>query len=156
MFLFISGGKLKTPADADSESLQAKWVEDVKDLSLRASDIHGIIKIARDHRSNVANNQPVHQNVLPAIKPHKKLLLRLVVCARQKIRSVPKDLLSLHVLFLLSQYSFHLMFHISSNCLHVLLSEKTEVHFPLCEINHNRNLHSLLLKFMKVSHTVKA
>lgn len=29
------GGILKTPAQADSESLQAKWVKDVNSLSLR-------------------------------------------------------------------------------------------------------------------------
>ncbi|XP_034253048.1 8-oxo-dGDP phosphatase NUDT18 isoform X1 [Thrips palmi] len=116
----VTGGKLKTPADADSESLQAKWIQDINELSLRASDIHSIIEMAREHQSSVSNNHSIHSNVLPAIKPHKKLLLRLVVCARQK----------------------------SSNRLHVLLSEKTEVHLPMCEINHNRNLHSLLLKFM--------
>ncbi|KAJ1532391.1 hypothetical protein ONE63_000991 [Megalurothrips usitatus] len=116
----ITGGRLKTPADADSESLQAKWIQDINELSLRASDIHSIIEMARDHQNIRANNQPLHTNVLPAIKPHKKLLLRLVVCVRQK----------------------------SSNRLHILLSEKTEVHFPMCEINHNRNLLSLLHKFM--------
>lgn len=38
----------------------------------------------------------------------------------------------------------------SSNKLHVLVSEKTEAHLPMCEINHNRNLHSTLRKFMTV------
>lgn len=37
-----------------------------------------------------------------------------------------------------------------SNKLHVLVSEKTEAHLPTCEINHNRNLHSTLRKFMTV------
>lgn len=37
-----------------------------------------------------------------------------------------------------------------SNKLHVLVSEKTEAHLPMCEINHNRNLHSTLRKFMTV------
>ncbi|KAE8749873.1 hypothetical protein FOCC_FOCC003342 [Frankliniella occidentalis] len=116
----ITGGRLKTPADADSESLQAKWIQDINELSLRASDIHNIIEMARGHYSIIANNQPIHANLVPVVKAHKKLLLRLVVCARQK----------------------------SSNRLHILLSEKTEVHLPMCEINHNRNLHSLLHKFM--------
>ncbi len=35
----VIGGRLKTPADADSESLQAKWVEDISKMSLRANDI---------------------------------------------------------------------------------------------------------------------
>jgi len=30
------------------------------------------------------------------------------------------------------------------------MSEKTQAHFPMCEINHNRNLHSTLRKFMTV------
>lgn len=37
-----------------------------------------------------------------------------------------------------------------SNKLHILVSEKTEAHLPMCEINHNRNLHSTLRKFMTV------
>lgn len=85
-FIASIGGKLKTPADADSESLQAKWIQDLNELSLRASDIHSIIEMAREHHSSVTNNHSIHSNVLPAIKPHKKLLLRLVVCARQKSR----------------------------------------------------------------------
>jgi hypothetical protein len=39
----------------------------------------------------------------------------------------------------------------SSNRVHILLSEKTEVHLPVCEINPTRNLHSTLKKFMTVS-----
>merc|ERR1712209_71450 len=33
----VTGGRLKTPADADSESLQAKWISDLGELSLRAN-----------------------------------------------------------------------------------------------------------------------
>ncbi len=42
-------------------------------------------------------------------------------------------------------------FHPNSNRIHVLVSEKTEAHLPLCEINHTKNLHSVLRKFMVVS-----
>ena len=35
----VIGGKLKTPADADSESLQAKWIGDLTDFPLRAGDV---------------------------------------------------------------------------------------------------------------------
>uniref|UniRef100_A0A0A9W8E7 Nucleoside diphosphate-linked moiety X motif 18 n=2 Tax=Lygus hesperus TaxID=30085 RepID=A0A0A9W8E7_LYGHE len=111
----VTAGTLKTPAQADSESLQAKWVHDIKELSLRANDIIPIIEKGRTFRG-----EPHHPNLLPALYAHEKLLLRLVVCIKQK----------------------------SSNRIHVLLSEKTEVHFPLCEINHMKNLHSTLRKFM--------
>ncbi|RZF40855.1 hypothetical protein LSTR_LSTR003365 [Laodelphax striatellus] len=112
----VTGGTLKTPAQADSESLQAKWVGNVNQLSLRAPDIVQIIERALLYHTG----QEQHPPLLPSIRPHKKLLLRLVVCIRSKI----------------------------SNRVHVLLSEKTEVHLPLCEINHNRSLHSTLKKFM--------
>lgn len=36
------------------------------------------------------------------------------------------------------------------NRMHVLLSERTEYHLPICEINPRRNLHSTLHKFMVV------
>lgn len=119
---FVAGGTLKTPAQADADSLQAKWVGDVKELSLRAKDVLEIIERARKfHRSR--GQEPWHENVLPVLKPHTKLLLRLVICIKQR----------------------------SSNRLHVLLSEKTHVHLPVCEIYPARNLHSTLLKFMIVS-----
>lgn len=43
----VQGGTLKTPAQADSESLQAKWVADLNELSLRAKDITTIVERAR-------------------------------------------------------------------------------------------------------------
>ena len=45
----VTGGKLKTPADADSESLQAKWVGDLGELSLRATDVIPIIERGRSY-----------------------------------------------------------------------------------------------------------
>ena len=38
------GGRLKTTAEADSESLQAKWIRDLKTLTLRAKDIIPLIE----------------------------------------------------------------------------------------------------------------
>lgn len=35
--------------------------------------------------------------------------------------------------------------------MHVLISEKSCLHLPICEINPNKNLHSTLHKFMVVS-----
>jgi len=40
----IIGGKLKTTAEADSESLQARWVRNIGDLQLRAKDIIPVIE----------------------------------------------------------------------------------------------------------------
>lgn len=76
------GGSLKTPKDADSESLQAKWIKDLGELNLRCSDIHTIIERARNYR--VRKDEPWHGCVLPAVRPHHKLLLQLVVCIRKR------------------------------------------------------------------------
>lgn len=43
----VTGGTLKTPASADKESLQAKWIRDVNELSLRATDIYELIERTR-------------------------------------------------------------------------------------------------------------
>lgn len=45
----VTGGKLKTPADADSESLQAKWIADLRELSLRSNDIINIVERGRQY-----------------------------------------------------------------------------------------------------------
>ncbi|XP_050535304.1 8-oxo-dGDP phosphatase NUDT18 [Daktulosphaira vitifoliae] len=118
----VIGGHLKTPAHADKESLQAKWIKDISEVSLLAKDIIPIIERGRAYHSHIRNGirNQWHQSVLPSIKAHRKLLLRLLICAKQK----------------------------TTNKLHILISEKTEAHLPMCEINHNRNLHSTLRKFM--------
>ncbi|KAK6641116.1 hypothetical protein RUM44_012818 [Polyplax serrata] len=115
----VVGGSLKTPAQADSESLQAKWVDNVSELSLRAHDVIDIIEKARMyHRLHKA--EPWHDRIRPSLKYHDKLFLRLVICIKQK----------------------------ASNRIHVLLSEKTKVHLPVCEIYPARSLHATLRKFM--------
>lgn len=43
----VVGGKLKTPAEADGESLQAKWISNMDELELRAEDIVHLIERAR-------------------------------------------------------------------------------------------------------------
>uniref|UniRef100_A0A1B6GQA1 Nudix hydrolase domain-containing protein n=2 Tax=Cuerna arida TaxID=1464854 RepID=A0A1B6GQA1_9HEMI len=113
----ITGGTLKTPAQADSESLQAKWVNDPEQLSLRCKDILPVVERGHVFRTRP---EPQHPNLLPSVRPHHKLLLRFVILVRQK----------------------------SSNRVHILLSEKTEVHLPICEVNHHHNLHSTIRKFM--------
>lgn len=44
---YVMGGVLKTPAQADKESLQAKWILNLDELSLRAKDITHLIERAR-------------------------------------------------------------------------------------------------------------
>ena len=78
----VSGGYLKTPKDADSESLQAKWVKDPAELNLRANDICTIIEKAKSYQAR--RDEPWHGSVLPILTPHHKLLLRLVVCIRKR------------------------------------------------------------------------
>ncbi|XP_015110559.1 8-oxo-dGDP phosphatase NUDT18 [Diachasma alloeum] len=114
----VTGGTLKTPDQANAESLQASWVKNVEDLSLRSADILPLIQRGRDYRKGV--NPPWHSPILPADKSREKLFLRLIVCIKRK----------------------------ATNRMHVLLSEKTSLHLPVCEINPNRNLHSTLHKFM--------
>lgn len=89
----VVGGRLKTPADADSESLQAKWIKDISEVNVRAGDIFPIIERGLAYQqylktvhTAVAGPQQWHQHLLPVIKEHKKLLLRLVVCVKQKSR----------------------------------------------------------------------
>lgn len=43
----IIGGELKTPAQADKESLQAKWIADLDELTLRGTDIIHLIDRAK-------------------------------------------------------------------------------------------------------------
>ena len=57
---------------------------------------------------------------LPAIRPHKRLLLRLLIAVRRR----------------------------ADNGVCVLVSEKTAAHLPVCEINPTRSIHSTLKKYM--------
>lgn len=116
----IIGGDLKTPASADSESLQAKWIDDMNSLTLRATDILSIIEIARNHRRRNPADPSWHRDILPALRPHHKSYLRLVIAIRKK----------------------------ATSRVNILLSEKTAYHFPTVEIHPGRNLHSTLRKFM--------
>ena len=43
----VTGGDLKTPSQADKESLQAKWIFNLDELSLRAKDITHLVDRAR-------------------------------------------------------------------------------------------------------------
>lgn len=75
----ITGGKLKTTDQRDEESLQAGWfpVDEIKNkrIPIRANDIFKLIDIAVAYRSAAVK----HADLRPAIKPHTKLLLRIVL-----------------------------------------------------------------------------
>ncbi|XP_046742975.1 8-oxo-dGDP phosphatase NUDT18 [Diprion similis] len=114
----VIGGALKTPEQADEESLQACWIQNVEELSLRAYDIIPLIHRVREYKQGL--NPPWHSPMLPIANPHSRLYLKLIVCIKKK----------------------------ATNRMHVLLSERTEYHLPICEINPRRNLHSTLHKFM--------
>lgn len=43
----VLGGELKTPQRADAESLQAKWIDNLAELSLRANDIVPLVELGR-------------------------------------------------------------------------------------------------------------
>ena len=60
----MTSGKLKTPADADSESLQAKWVADLGELSMRATDVLRLIELGREYRDRA----PTERWHLPQVR----------------------------------------------------------------------------------------
>ncbi|XP_032516675.1 8-oxo-dGDP phosphatase NUDT18 [Danaus plexippus] len=115
----IVGGDLKTPANADKESLQAKWIANLQEISLRSNDILHLIEKAKMYKQKPPGVN-WHQPILPAPIPHIKDLLRLIVLIKKR----------------------------NTNRLHVLLSEKTTLHFPTCEINPAKSVHSTLRRFM--------
>lgn len=115
----VVGGELKTPARADKESLQAKWVGNLAEINLRASDIVHLIDRAKAHLHR-GHDKSWHPHIMPSPQPHEKNLLRLVVIIKRR----------------------------STNRVHVLLSEKTAMHFPTAEINPSKSVHSTLRKFL--------
>ncbi|CAH0553058.1 unnamed protein product [Brassicogethes aeneus] len=117
----VLGGELKTPARADQESLQAKWIANIDELELRSSDIKHLIERARAYKmARQINDKGFHPDQLPALKPHTKMLLRMVIVIKKK----------------------------ASNRVHILISEKNSWHLPTCEIHSMKNIHSSIRKFM--------
>lgn len=116
----VLNGELKTPACADKESLQAKWIKSLDEVTLRSNDVLGIIELGRNFY-NRSSDSTWHKNILPTPKSHYKNYLRLVIAARKRA---------------------------SPNRVNILLSEKTAYHFPTCEIHPQKSLHSTLRKFM--------
>lgn len=116
----VIGGELKTPAQADKESLQAKWISNLKDLSLRASDIMNLVELARNYKNKNFSDPIWHKEILPSPKPHYKSYLRVVIAIKKR----------------------------TTNRAHILLSEKNAYHFPTVEIHPGKSIHSTLRKFM--------
>ncbi|RWS23722.1 nudix hydrolase-like protein [Leptotrombidium deliense] len=75
----VVGGKLKTTAD--SESLQASWIANPEQLSLRSHDILPLLAKAKTYWERSSD---FHSHIMPAIKSHSRLLLRIVVIIKKK------------------------------------------------------------------------
>ncbi|EDW80927.1 uncharacterized protein Dwil_GK11300 [Drosophila willistoni] len=121
----ITGGRLKTPAEADAESIQARWMRDLKEVTLRSNDILNIIDIGRSFHKQISPTVTVgttlwHGNILPTRYPHKRNYIRVLAVARKR----------------------------ATNSMNILISEKNAHHFPTVELHPNRSLHSTLRKFM--------
>ncbi|KAL6266573.1 hypothetical protein P5V15_003420 [Pogonomyrmex californicus] len=114
----IVGGTLKTPDQANDESLQACWVRNINDLPLRSNDIIYLLDRGKSYVSN--KNVSQHPHLMPVTKSHAKLSLRLVVTSKKK----------------------------ATNRLHVLISDTEQHNPPICELNPNRSLLSSLHSFM--------
>lgn len=77
----VVGGQLKTVANADKESLQARWVADIKELALRANDCLRLIEIGREYYQKKSQ---WHSPMFPVIRGHNKMLLRMVCAIRRR------------------------------------------------------------------------
>lgn len=116
----VLGGELKTPQRADKESLQAKWIADLDELSLRANDILPLIELGRNYQNRKQSDPIWHNELLPVFKSHTKNYLRVVAVIKKR----------------------------STNKLNILLSERNSYHFPNVEIHPARSIHATLRKFM--------
>lgn len=114
----IVGGALKTPNQANEESLQACWVRNMNDLPLRSNDIIYLLDRGKSYVLN--ETVPQHPQLMPTTRSHAKLLLRLMVTSKKR----------------------------ATNRLHVLVSDTDRYYQPVCEINPNRSLLSTLHSFM--------
>ncbi|PVD28349.1 hypothetical protein C0Q70_10936 [Pomacea canaliculata] len=82
----ITGGNLKTTAQADKESLQAQFydLQDIysRNVKLRATDIIPLLHQAEKYRG-AASSVPLHPSLLPTIAPHSHVLQRPVIVAER-------------------------------------------------------------------------
>lgn len=78
----IVGGALKTPNQANEESLQACWVRNMNDLPLRSNDIIYLLDRGKSYVLN--ETVPQHPQLMPTTRSHAKLLLRLMVTSKKR------------------------------------------------------------------------
>lgn len=88
-FLYVGkavGGKLKTLAEQDSESLQANWftLEQIEKglIELRAKDILKPIRLAYEYIKASPDNRHPCSSIL--IQPHRHMIHRSVICKQTK------------------------------------------------------------------------
>ena len=72
---------MKTLEEANKESLQACWISNINDLTLRSHDIVSLIE-----RGKIYMNKDVskHPNLMPISTPLNKLLLRLIITSKKR------------------------------------------------------------------------
>ena len=85
----VTGGSLKTTAEADAESLQAAWIEDFQSVRLRTRDILRVIDLARTHYEKKQRNSSFRKfAVLPSPAAFKILYLRVAVICKSQSHSI--------------------------------------------------------------------
>lgn len=78
-FAFIGkviGGKLKTPAEADEESLQAMWWDRKEDIPIRCKDVLPLIKLGVECHG-IDSTETVF--LMPSLQAHKLFFLRILL-----------------------------------------------------------------------------
>ncbi len=61
-------------------------MRDLRDLSLRASDVLAVVEHARSFQEQLGRQQAPHPPLLATPRSYAKLYLRLVICARRKTK----------------------------------------------------------------------
>ncbi|CAG2167530.1 unnamed protein product [Oppiella nova] len=81
----VIGGQLKTVADSDSESIEAKWCSqtDICSMNLRYEDTLDVISVVRNYNRSVAAI-PYHISRFTAIGAHNRMLLRVVFTVKRE------------------------------------------------------------------------
>lgn len=82
----IIGGSLKTPAQADKESLQAKWIGDLNELTLRAPDI--IHLIDRTRYEIFYSNKNITNIFNYSLCPIQNNCISVILCKLSKLMAI--------------------------------------------------------------------
>ena len=85
----VTGGNLKTTAEADAESLQAAWIGNLQSVRLRSRDILRVIDLAQMHYEKKQKNFSLRKfAVLPSPAALKILYLRVAVICKSQSHSI--------------------------------------------------------------------